>query len=104
CQIVPRDGWYYMFYIGFQDINRAAIGIARSRDGLTHWERLPQNPIVRPTPGAWDADACYKPWAIYDGKRWLLWYNGRCEHVEQIGLATKDGPDLGFEDRKKGKN
>ena len=51
CQVVPRDGWFYMFYIGFRDIDHAAIGIARSRDGVTGWERLPQNPIVSPTPG-----------------------------------------------------
>ena len=96
CQVVQRDGWYYLFYVGFRDIDHAAIGLARSRDGLTDWQRLPANPIVRPTPGGWDADACYKPFAMYDGKRWLLWYNGRREHVEQIGLVTKTGADLGF--------
>jgi predicted GH43/DUF377 family glycosyl hydrolase len=96
CQIVPRDGWFYMFYIGFRDIDHAAIGIARSRDGLTGWQRCPLNPIVSPTPEGWDADACYKPYALYDGHRWLLWYNGRRGGMEQIGLVTRDGEDLGF--------
>ena len=51
-----------------------------------------------PTPGAWDADACYKPFALFDseGGRWMLWYNGRKGNVEQIGLATHPGYDLGF--------
>ena len=96
CQIVPDSGWYLMFYIGFRDVDHAQIGVARSKDGITNWQRLPANPIIRPGKDQWDADACYKPYAIYDGKEWLLWYNGRQEHTEQIGLAIHEGRDLGF--------
>lgn len=96
CQVVQRGGWYLMFYIGFFDENRAQIGIARSRNGISGWERHPANPIISPDPDQWDGDACYKPYAIYDGKKWLLWYNGRRGGVEQIGLATHEGEDLGF--------
>jgi len=38
----------------------------------------------------------YKPYAIYDGAKWLLWYNGRHGGLEQIGLALHPGEDLGF--------
>ncbi|HTQ11108.1 MAG TPA: glycosyl hydrolase family 65 protein [Fimbriimonadaceae bacterium] len=98
CQVLEWQGWHYMFYIGFRDIDHAQIGIARSRDGISHWERLPSNPIIGPTVDGWDADACYKPFAAYDAKakRWLLWYNGRHGGLEQIGLATRPGPGLGF--------
>jgi len=96
CQVVHHSGWYYMFYIGYRDIDHAQIGIARSRDGLTDWERHPDNPIIRPGQDSWDHDACYKPFAIFDGKRWLLWYNGRHRNFEQIGLALHEGEDLGF--------
>lgn len=98
CQIIPAGDWYLMFYIGFRDENRAQIGLARSRDGITGWQRHPANPILSPVPGAWDADACYKPFALFDktGDRWLLWYNGRKGSVEQIGLALHPGYDLGF--------
>jgi predicted GH43/DUF377 family glycosyl hydrolase len=94
CQVLRWKGWYTMFYIGFRDIDHAQIGIARSRDGVSHWERLKDNPIVSPTVDGWDADACYKPFAIYDekAKRWMLWYNGRHGGVEQIGLCTRSGP------------
>jgi predicted GH43/DUF377 family glycosyl hydrolase len=85
-----------MFYIGFRDTDHAQIGVARSKDGITNWQRLPANPIVRPTPGGWDADACYKPYVIYDGRKWLLWYNGRHGGLEQIGVVTHEGRDLGF--------
>lgn len=96
CQVVRRGEWYLMFYIGFFDLHRAQIGIARSRDGIGGWERHPANPVVSPGLHQWDHDACYKPYAIFDGKKWLLWYNGRRGSVEQIGLATHDGEDLGF--------
>lgn len=96
CHVVAHNDWYYMFYIGFRDVNHAQIGLARSRDGITNWERLPANPIIGPTAGGWDADACYKPFAIFDpnARKWMLWYNGRRGSVEQIGLATLDGEEL----------
>ena len=96
CQVLRHGGWHYMFYIGFRDVDHAQIGIARSPDGITGWQRLPANPILGPTEGGWDHDACYKPFAIFDGRRWLLWYNGRHAQKEQIGLAVHDGEDLGF--------
>ncbi len=97
CQVVQQqNGWYVMFYIGFRDRDHAQIGLARSKDGITAWQRHPANPILRPGPGRWDADAVYKPYAILDGSRWLLWYNGRRGSVEQIGVAEHAGADLGF--------
>jgi beta-1,2-mannobiose phosphorylase / 1,2-beta-oligomannan phosphorylase len=96
CQVIRQDGWYVMFYIGFRDQDHAQIGLARSRDGLSHWQRLPANPIIRPGLNKWDHDACYKPCAILDGPRWLLWYNGRHGGSEQIGSALHEGADLGF--------
>jgi hypothetical protein len=96
CQVILHEGWYYMFYIGFRDIDHAQIGLARSRDGVTQWQRHPANPIIRSSTDGWDRDAVYKPFAILDGQRWLLWYNGRKGGAEQIGLAIHDGVDLGF--------
>ena len=97
CQVIREDGWYWMFYIGFEDQSYAQIGLARSRDGLSHWERHPANPILRARTAnrdAWDYDAVYKPYALFDRGRWLLWYNGRRGGVEQIGLALHPGRDL----------
>jgi len=96
AQVLQHGNWYYMFYLGFRDVDHAQIGMARSRDGITGWERLPDNPIISPDDNSWDADACYKPSVIFDGRRWLLWYNGRRGNVEQIGLAIHDGENLGF--------
>jgi predicted GH43/DUF377 family glycosyl hydrolase len=96
AQVLLWKGWYYAFYIGFRDIDHAQIGMARSKDGITGWVRHAENPIVRPTPGGWDADACYKPFAVYHERKWRLWYNGRHEHLEQIGLVIHEGDNLDF--------
>jgi hypothetical protein len=97
-QVLLLDGWHYMFYIGFRDVDHAQIGLARSRDGITNWCRLPSNPIIQSGEKQtdWDYDACYKPFAMLDGNRWLLWYNGRRADFEQIGLAIHQERDLGF--------
>jgi predicted GH43/DUF377 family glycosyl hydrolase len=96
CQVMRRGGWHLMFYIGFRDESHAQIGLARSRDGITGWQRHRANPVIRPGKDRWDHDAVYKPCALFDGRRWLLWYNGRKGGVEQIGLALHQGEDLGF--------
>ena len=96
---------YKMWYSGGEKYEPNAIGYAVSKDGI-HWEKRagnhvfqadPENPIIAPDPGAWDGEACYKPYAIYDGNRWMLWYNGRKGHVEQIGVAVHEGWELGFQ-------
>jgi predicted GH43/DUF377 family glycosyl hydrolase len=97
CHVLQRSGWHIMFYIGFRDIHHAAIGLARSRDGLSGWQRHPDNPIIRP--GwllSWDRSAVYKPSVLLEPGRWLLYYNGRAGGFEQIGLALREGEDLDF--------
>lgn len=97
CHVAVAGDWHYMFYIGYRDEHYAQIGVARSKNGLDGWQRLPSNPILAPTEGEWDGDACYKPFTIYDGSRWMLWYNGRKGHVEQIGVAFHQGLDPDFD-------
>jgi predicted GH43/DUF377 family glycosyl hydrolase len=99
CQVIRQGDWYLMFYIGFRDEDHAQIGIARSKNGIDNWKRHSANPVISPGDNeAWDADATYKPFALLDSGRWMLWYNGRRGHVEQIGLAIHEGEDLGFGD------
>ena len=96
CQIIKRKNDYLMFYIGFKNIDFAQIGMARSKNGIDNWERYTGNPIISPVKDTWDADACYKPFAIQEKNRWMLWYNGRRGGVEQIGLAIHKGSNLKF--------
>lgn len=96
CQVFFEDGWYRMFYIGYENVDYAQIGMARSRDGITNWERSESNPIIAPDPEEWDGDACYKPFVMKWQGGWWLWYNGRRATHEQIGLVIQDGEELRF--------
>ena len=89
CQVLHEEGGYLMFYIGYRDIHTACVCAARSKDGITGWERVPENPLVMPTPGSWDELSCYKPTVIRDADgSYRLWYNGRNGRAEYIGYAS----------------
>lgn len=96
CQVIKMEDEYYLFYIGYEDINTARICVAKSRDGIVQWERSPLNPIISPDAEMWDADACYKPSVIWneEDQKWMLWYNGRRGSQEFIGFAEFDQKDL----------
>lgn len=94
CHVLKLKEWYYMFYIGFIHVDRAAIGLARSRDGIAGWERYEKNPIIAPDKDGFDEKAVYKPFVLKDGQGWILWYNGAMYTpdpeemvIEQIGVA-----------------
>lgn len=97
---VFRDGgWLYAAYIGFANgFEDSAIGIARSRDGVS-WERHKDNPVVsRGAAGEFDSINVYKPFVVVDGDEWRMWFNAsspisgddtRTENrIEQIGYAS----------------
>lgn len=92
--IVPWEGEYLAFYIGFgEGFESAQIGLARSTDGVSGWVRYPVNPILGPGPaGAWDDCNVYKPYVLCQEGRWRLWYNASraSDRREQIGLAEAD--------------
>ena len=89
-------GHYIMFYIGYTDIDTARIGAKVSEDGITDWKPLKDNPLICPEEGKFDSDACYKP-SVYIGEdSCYLWYNGRTEDREYIGMATHKGLDYEF--------
>ncbi len=96
CQVIRRKEDYLMFYIGYHNEDYAQIGMARSKDGITGWERSRLNPIIAPEPGMFDGEACYKPFALYRDGKWMLWYNGRTGHLEQIGVAVYEGDEIKF--------
>lgn len=94
AQVIRENGYYYMFYIGFESHSRATICLCRSKTGLGNWEQHPDNPIVSPDEGSWDHDACYKPAVCITDSKIMLWYNGRKDSAEQIGLVVKDSPEI----------
>ena len=90
CQVIKtEDMGYLMFYIGYENIDKAQICVARSDNGITGWKKYEGNPIVSPDKGMWDEDACYKPSFLWneETKQWMLWYNGRHKTDEFIGAV-----------------
>mgnify|MGYP000032014862 CR=1 FL=1 len=97
--VIKEKGWFYMFYVGHLHEERAQIGLARSRDGISNWEKHPDNPLICPDDGAWDSVAIYKPFVMKVGDRWMMWYNGAQykETIwveEQIGVANLNHENL----------
>jgi predicted GH43/DUF377 family glycosyl hydrolase len=93
--------WHYAFYNAMDDTDKgdgcgtSRVGLARSRDGITNWERHPANPVIDlGAPGAWDSHSVYKPspLLIDGGTRWRIWYNAarQGDRRETIGLAETD--------------
>lgn len=98
-QAIHHDGWWYLFYIGYEDMFKARIGVARSLDGMTNWERHSANPILSAgLPGAWDCESIYKPFVHFDDEQdqWMMWFNARTGTTERIGVAFHPGSELGF--------
>ena len=100
CQVLRHGDWYYMFYIGFEDMDKARICLARSRDGVTGWERHPENPIIAGSEGYWYWLCICKPTVLKSDDGFLMWYNGvntsynDGEGAEELGLARHPGFDL----------
>lgn len=82
------NGVYKMYYIGYQTVDIARICEAYSSDGI-NWTRDDSNLLLSPSAGSWDADATYKPSVLEFKGDTLMWYNGRTEDREYIGLAVK---------------
>ena len=84
-----------MFYIGYSDLHTARIFVAYSKNGIDNWKRS-FNPIIKPENNKFDGKASYKPSAIYNIKdnKWMLWYNGRNNQKEFIGLALHSGSEI----------
>lgn len=92
-----RDGWYYMSYLGNDADMRGSNGLARSRDGITNWERHPSNPIIASSEGCWDHNCICKLMIIETETGYMGWYNGGNRKIEEIGIVYHEGFDLGFE-------
>lgn len=104
CCVVREQDYFYMFYLGISADRTASIGIARSRDGITGWERHPDNPVVAGTDGSWDYLGVCKPFVLKTDDGFLMWYNG-CNQSEgegqvkeEIGVALHKGYQLWPED------
>lgn len=84
CVLPSAEHGYEMWYsIRYED-GGYGIGYASSEDGK-QWAPSEPNPVLTPTPGAWDAGMVTSPTVIKDGRVYRMWYAGR-------GQSGEDGP------------
>lgn len=93
CDIVqvPWQPGFFMFYIGYQNIDVARICVAWSEDGIHSWKRFDLNPLVSPSKGSWARDSVYKPSVLAPSEpngTTYVWFNGRRAGDERIGHAS----------------
>lgn len=93
--VVKSQDGYHMFYFGVAEwsdevsFQKGAIGHAYSSDGIK-WQKNPNNPIIKPREGSWDAWTVGGPSGIIRGSEIWLWYFGnlRQDSFEgRIGLV-----------------
>lgn len=96
CYVFPHDGWYYMTYLGMDGDLIASAGLARSRDGITGWERHPDNPLFAGSDGTWDNMGICKVCVMKEeeNNRFIAWFNGAGRRIEEVGLAIHEGLNL----------
>ena len=80
-QVVPHpDGnGYLMIYEGVAMDGSISFGLARSKDGLSKWERCSDSPMfsVAEKENAWDSGRIHHPCLVHmDGEEWRLYYQG----------------------------
>ena len=81
---------YYMWYAGGLAPNEAwRVGIAVSPDGVNDWDQVPQNPVLNPTAGAWDATFVESGTVMLRDGEFVMWYDGgNFVNPVKIGRAT----------------
>ncbi len=95
--IVRQDSWYYLFYMGVDGDGITGIGLARSKDGVTGWERHPSNPVYAGTDGAWDWLGARGPSVMVDGDTVKMWYTGLNRLGRSIWMLEHPGAGLAFD-------
>ncbi|HEX2986318.1 MAG TPA: hypothetical protein VHO71_05825 [Caproiciproducens sp.] len=88
--LIENDGSYYLFYNAKNttyDKWMEQTGVAVSKD-LMHWERYPENPVIKTTPQSWDSMFCSDPYVVFDRDKWLMFYFGFNGQRAQEGLAV----------------
>lgn len=89
CNVHKIDrNHFVMYYIGYQNVDVARICFAISADGRS-WHRNFYNLLISPSENSWDAHATYKPSVVAFNDSLFLYYNGRKNAQEYIGLALK---------------
>lgn len=80
---------YLMYYTSHSSPPEKDIGLAVSKD-MIHWTEYPNNPIIRPGPGAYDSEWVAYPSVVYEPPLYKMWYTGQDigTKTETVGYAS----------------
>lgn len=88
CDVVQvNEKKYIMAYIAYQNLDIARIAVAISEDGGFAWKDIFSQPVLGPSKSKWDGHAVYKPTLYLEGDKMTIWYNGRFNTDERIGMS-----------------
>ncbi len=85
------DTYYMYFHAGRIDMGWH-IGLATSHSLRGPWTVLSQ-PVLAPTPGAWDSGEVACPYVMKEGEHFYMWYSGYGADGWAIGLAMALAPE-----------
>ena len=60
-------------------------------DSTLQWNKFPGNPVLGPSPDAWDSDFTTSPVVLFDGVTYRMWYVGG--HATGIGIGYANSSD-----------
>jgi predicted GH43/DUF377 family glycosyl hydrolase len=85
--IIEHEHKWYLFYNAKNKAKHwnEQIGMAVSED-LLHWQRHPDNPLLKNGENAWDKTFVADPYIVRDQGRWLCFYYGIGQMDEADGL------------------
>ncbi len=95
--VMKEGDWYYLFYQGMDGDMIPGLGVARSRDGITGWQRHPSNPISAGKDGNWDWLGTKKVCVLRQPQGYQMWYTGNTRESQQLGIAWHPGFSLDFD-------
>lgn len=87
--VIKYKDYYYMYYLGMDEMNVQRLGVARSKDGVV-WEKSTANPILDVgTKGSFDENGLGEPSVFYNTPYFYMIYTGRdAGEKRDIGLAV----------------
>ncbi len=89
---VLKEGPLYRMWGSWRP--KASVALFESQDGI-HWSE--PEIVLSPNPSTdWESNI-NRPAVLKRADGYHMWYNGRHDSLEQIGLVLHDGEDLGFD-------
>lgn len=87
--VIKHKDYFYMYYLGMDDMSIQRLGVARSKDGIV-WERSLSNPILDVgAKGTFDENGLGEPSVIYYPPYFYMIYTGRDGNEKRnLGLAA----------------